>query len=357
MPSKVTGLQNLGNTCFLNSCVQILLNTPELDSVYKSFEIRVPKVQHTHEAHLFNEWIKLSNEMKITDKSCVNPLAFVFQIHQLAKLKDRQLFTGWAQNDMPEFLLFLIESLHECISRPVKMNINGKSQTKVDTLALKCYEMLGEIYKKEYSELMELFYGMYVSEIFSDSIEQLQNPDRPPIEHPRLSVKPEHYFMLDLPIPRRPKTHKIELMECFDEFVEMDTLYTHENNGWYNETTKTHQDAYKRIQFWNFPKVLVVTLKRFSYDGKKVERMVNYPVRDLDLSKYVCGYNPQLYKYDLYGVCNHFGTTMGGHYTSFVKDARGQWYHCNDSLITHIVNENDVVTQYAYCLFYRKKNQ
>ena len=109
MPSKVTGLQNLGNTCFLNSCVQILLNTPELDSVYKSFEIRVSKVQDTHEAQLFNEWIKLSNEMKITDKSCVNPLAFVFQIHQLAKLKDRQLFTGWAQNDMPEFLLFLIE--------------------------------------------------------------------------------------------------------------------------------------------------------------------------------------------------------------------------------------------------------
>jgi ubiquitin C-terminal hydrolase len=336
-----------------------LLHTPELESVYKSFFVRLSKIQNIPEAQIFSHWIKLFNETQSSEKSYVNPLAFVSQIHQLAKLKNRELFTGWAQNDMPEFLLFFIESLHECVSRPVKMNINGNSQTHVDTLALKCYEMLGEIYKKEYSEIMELFYGLYVSEIFSNQIESLSDElvDNPPANFPRLSVKPEHYFMLDLPIPTRPKSHKVELMECFDEFVQMDTLYTQENNGWYNEITKTYQDAYKRIQFWNFPKILVVTLKRFSYDGKKLERMVKYPVRDLDLSKYVCGYNPQSYKYDLYGVCNHFGTTMGGHYTSFVKNANGQWYHCNDSQVTPIVNENDVVTQYAYCLFYRKKNQ
>ena len=38
------------------------------------------------------------------------------------------------------------------------------------------------------------------------------------------------------------------------------------------------------------------------------------------------GYNPNSYKYDLYGVCNHMGTSRGGHYTAFVKANSGQWY-------------------------------
>mgnify|MGYP001409104006 CR=1 FL=1 len=41
----------------------------------------------------------------------------------------------------------------------------------------------------------------------------------------------------------------------------------------------------------------------------------------LDLSKYVLGYGKGDNKYELYGICNHSGGTMGGHYTSYVKNA------------------------------------
>jgi ubiquitin C-terminal hydrolase len=74
----------------------------------------------------------------------------------------------------------------------------------------------------------------------------------------------------------------------------------------------------------------------------------------LDLSSYVIGYTPETYKYELYAVCNHIGNALGGHYTSFVKNANGNWYHMNDSTITK-VQESDIITQMAYCLFYRKK--
>jgi ubiquitin C-terminal hydrolase len=61
-----------------------------------------------------------------------------------------------------------------------------------------------------------------------------------------------------------------------------------------------------------------------------------------------------MYKYELYGVCNHSGSTMGGHYTAYVKNANGKWYHFNDTSVTE-VSETSIVTPKAYVLFYRKK--
>jgi ubiquitin C-terminal hydrolase len=45
---------------------------------------------------------------------------------------------------------------------------------------------------------------------------------------------------------------------------------------------------------------------------------------------------------------------LGGHYTAFIKNANGKWYHMNDSAIAEI-RESDIITPMAYCLFYRKK--
>jgi ubiquitin C-terminal hydrolase len=58
--------------------------------------------------------------------------------------------------------------------------------------------------------------------------------------------------------------------------------------------------------------------------------------------------------YDLYGICNHSGGVQGGHYTSFIKNANGKWYHFNDTNVTEI-EENKLISPKAYCLFYRKK--
>ena len=44
---------------------------------------------------------------------------------------------------------------------------------------------------------------------------------------------------------------------------------------------------------------------------------------------------------------------MGGHYTAFVKNTNGKWYHYNDMMVTEI-NEKKVISAKAYCLFYRK---
>ena len=60
------------------------------------------------------------------------------------------------------------------------------------------------------------------------------------------------------------------------------------------------------------------------------------------------------YIYNLYAICNHMGGVLGGHYTSFVKNANGKWYHFNDTNVSEITNLKDLITPKAYCLFYRK---
>jgi ubiquitin C-terminal hydrolase len=50
------------------------------------------------------------------------------------------------------------------------------------------------------------------------------------------------------------------------------------------------------------------------------------------------------------------GGVMGGHYTACVKNANNKWYHFNDQEITPIEEEEKLISPYAYCLFYCKKN-
>ena len=85
---------------------------------------------------------------------------------------------------------------------------------------------------------------------------------------------------------------------------------------------------------------------------KKNNALINFPLEGLDLTKYVLGYNSNKYIYDCYGVCNHSGNNLGGHYTSFVKNPNGKWYLYNDTMVTE-VKKTQVVSAKAYCLFYR----
>jgi ubiquitin C-terminal hydrolase len=108
--------------------------------------------------------------------------------------------------------------------------------------------------------------------------------------------------------------------------------------------------------FWNVPKILVITLKRFSVDGThKIQDLIDFPLDGLDLSNYIRGYNPNQYVYDLYGVCNHTGGPLGGHYTAYVKMADGTWGHFNDANVERNIPSQKIISPKAYCLFYRKK--
>lgn len=332
------GLCNLGNTCFLNSCVQILNHTYELVELMKEKEKIVKKSDNDSDSIILTEWLELCILMWNCEDPCsVSPKKFVHQVHHVARNKGRDLFTGWGQNDMTEFLLFMIDCMHNSISRKTNISICGKPRHGRDKTAIECYKMLKHIYENEYSEIMDMFYGIYLSEIISSDATRIY------------SSKPEHFFILDIPIPSNKSN--ITLYDCFNMFVSSECM--NGDNGWYNESTKQKEDVQKRITFWNFPKIIVIALKRFSHDGQhKINDLVDFPLENLDLKEYVKGYKPEQYVYNLYGVCNHIGYVNGGHYTSFIRNASDEWIHYNDTCVAKIKKE-DVISPSAYCLFYR----
>ena len=333
-----TGIDNLGNTCFLNSCLQVLNHTYELNEILdKKTEKHMKDIPDTK---ILVEWNDLRSVMW-SGNGIVAPNKFVHNIHELAKIKGKEIFTGWAQNDMPEFLLFMIDCIHNSIARGIKMKISGNTENNVDERAVQCYGMLKSIYEKEYSEVMNLFFGIYMTEIMSKDGSILH------------SVKPENYFILDLPIFHESKNAE-NIYDCLDMFSK--TEFLEGENAWYNEKTGGKEDIKKQATFWSFPTILVISLKRFSPDGsQKLNSYIDFPIENLDLSKYVRGYNASTFKYDLYGICNHMGGVMGGHYTAFVKHAEEKWVHFNDTSVEIVDDPNKIKTHLAYTLFYRKK--
>jgi len=336
----LTGLANLGNTCFMNSALQCLSHTYELNDFLDTEEHKV-LMNKKPDSLILMEWDKL-RKMIWSENCTISPGGFVMAIRKVAKIKGEHIFTGYAQNDLTEFLVFLIECFHEAINREVEMEIKGAAKTSKDELAKKCYEMVKNMYERDYSELLSIFYGTHVSTISS-------------MEGDKLSDSPEPFLMLNLEIPkvkRRP-----DMYDCLDAYTKLETLEG--DNMYFNNDKKKHEKVMKSIQFWNLPTILIIVLKRFIFEnnkGRKNEKTVDFDIDTLDLTKYVLGYNKGSYVYELYGICNHGGGVQGGHYTSFVKTANKKWYHFNDTSCKEIVDVNQLKSSRAYCFFYRKKN-
>jgi ubiquitin carboxyl-terminal hydrolase 8 len=340
--SSLVGLSNLGNTCFLNSAIQCLLNTPELNSFLDKATYK-DRLTNTPDAAILSEYDELRKLVLSNSSGTMRPGKFVTAVHKVAKHKDKDIFTGFAQNDLPEFLLFVIDCFNTAIKRSVTITVDGTPKNDKDKLAVSCYTAIKRMYEKEYSEMLGIFFGIHTSIVNASTAERKL-----------LSTSPEPFFILSLPIPINHRAPSI--IDCFDLYTSEETL-TGENQYVANEATGEKVDATKRILFWSLPKVLIIDLKRFIVSGNRMNKytgnVIFSPSAPLDLSKYIVGYSPSQYKYELYGVCNHMGGLTGGHYTAYIKKPGGQWWHFNDAHVSQM-REEDVCSPAAYCLFYRQ---
>ena len=163
--SGLTGLANVGNTCYLNSCMQILSHTYEMNEFLSNKNYR-NNINKKPDTVLLLEWDNL-REMMWSSNCTIAPNGFINAVRKVSMMKHRDLFVGNDQNDIQEFLLFMIECFHTALARDVNMQITGKVLNDTDILAKECYEMMKNMYNKEYSEILEIFYGIHVSEITS----------------------------------------------------------------------------------------------------------------------------------------------------------------------------------------------
>uniref|UniRef100_A0A8C3LGE2 Ubiquitin carboxyl-terminal hydrolase n=1 Tax=Chrysolophus pictus TaxID=9089 RepID=A0A8C3LGE2_CHRPC len=149
----------------------------------------------------------------------------------------------------------------------------------------------------------------------------------------------------------------VALKDCIELFTTMETLGEHD--PWYCPNCKKHQQATKKFDLWSLPKILVVHLKRFSYSRywrDKLDTVVEFPIRGLNMSEFVCDPRGSSYVYDLIAVSNHYGAMGVGHYTAYAKNkVNGKWYYFDDSSVS-LASEDQIVTKAAYVLFYQRRN-
>lgn len=336
MEEAPKGILNLGNTCYINTCIQILSHINSFSKILREIHIRnTTKIDHL----LWNNW---KNIIDIMDDNktgeVLHPNGLITAIHNISKHKKKAFLKNHEPEDIGEFIIFLIESLHECISREIDISISGNSQNSLDDLAIEVYKKTKEEFEKQYSEINMLFRGVQVSQVLSldGSTVHTRNV--------------EGFYLLDLPLISN-SGENIDLYECIDNYVKPEILDG--ENQWLNEKTNQKESIQKSISFWSFPELFIISLKRIDFMGNKINTNVLYPL-ELNLSKYVIGYKKLEFQYELVGICCHHGNSHYGHYTAFVKK-KDKWYFCNDEVVQVVENNEYLQTSFAYCLFYTKK--
>ncbi|XP_076455009.1 ubiquitin carboxyl-terminal hydrolase 20-like [Babylonia areolata] len=111
-PRGLTGLQNLGNTCYLNSAVQALSNCPPLTRFFLDCQ---GCIRPDRSPMLSKSYAKLISELWHKKRlSYVVPSGIVSGIKVV-----HPMFRGYTQQDAQEFLRCFMDQLHEELKYPV----------------------------------------------------------------------------------------------------------------------------------------------------------------------------------------------------------------------------------------------
>ncbi|XP_077360309.1 ubiquitin carboxyl-terminal hydrolase 2-like [Festucalex cinctus] len=332
-PQGLVGLKNLGNTCFMNSILQCLSNTPELRD-YCLREVHRTDLNNNSSA-LVEEFAKLIQSLwtSVTNETTFIPSDFRRQV-QICAPK----FAGCNQQDAQEFLRFLLDALHNEVNRATacpRAPAEDFDQLSDEDKAKRMWNMYLE---REDSKVVDVFVGQLKSSLTCSVCGFRSTVFEP---------------FWDLSIPIAPvSTGEVTLKDCLRLFTKEDVLDGDERPTC--NRCKTRQKCTKRFSIQKFPQILVLHLKRFSDSNVRASKLstyVNFPLKELDLREFASEGGERAV-YNLYAVSNHWGTTLGGHYTAYCKNASvGEWYNFNDCRVSHM-SSSQVRSSNAYILFY-----
>ncbi|KAM7039434.1 ubiquitin carboxyl-terminal hydrolase 8 isoform 1-T3 [Acridotheres tristis] len=336
----LTGLRNLGNTCYMNSILQCLCNAPHLAEYFNRnlYQADINRSNFLgHKGEVAEEFGVIMKALWAGQYKYISPKDFKITI---GKINDQ--FAGYSQQDSQELLLFLMDGLHEDLNkadnrkRYKEENNDHLDDSSAAEIAWHKHKQLNE------SIIVALFQGQ-----FKSTVQCLTCHKR--------SRTFEAFMYLSLPLA---SSSKCTLQECLRLFSKEEKLT--DNNRFYCSHCKTRRDSSKKIEIWKLPPVLLVHLKRFSYDGRwkqKLQTSVDFPLETLDLSQYVIGPKTSLKRYNLFSVSNHYGGLDGGHYTAYCKNASKQrWFKFDDHEVSEI-SASSVKSSAAYILFYTSYEQ
>ncbi|KAJ6662771.1 hypothetical protein lerEdw1_010975 [Lerista edwardsae] len=354
----LTGLRNLGNTCYMNAVIQCLCSVAPLVEYFLSGKYTASLDKENGE--IATAFAYLMNDMWLGDFDCVSP-----EVFRLVIGERYPTFIKKTQQDAQEFLIYVLNELHEALKKASKRRSQGTSSAAWDfrpcvsetsiitrlfeghlSYDIMCLECQTTTYKTEVFTVLSLPIP-YETECSLEEMEELMGPI-PVLNSHAGQERPSFGGS-----PHQPEQGMFGRQECLECFFQQDML------TWNNQINcsfcGTKQDAAVKASIAKAPKMVIFHLKRFDCQGsykKKLKTDIYYPLNNLDLSHYIYPLFRKNPKYNLFAVVNHFGDLDGGHYTAFCKHTVTQkWYNFDDSQITELP-ESLVQTSAAYLLFY-----
>ncbi|KAJ6863336.1 ubiquitin carboxyl-terminal hydrolase 23-like [Populus alba x Populus x berolinensis] len=301
------GLENLGNTCFLNSVLQCLTYTEPLAAYLQSGK-------HQNSCHVAGFCAlcaiqkHVSRALQSSGRSLV-PKDLVSNLRCISRN-----FRNARQEDAHEYMVNLLESMHKCC---LPSGVPSESPAA---------------YEK--SLVHKIFGGHLRSQVECQQCSYCSNKFDPFLDLSLEIAKAD-----TLPVALRNFT-AAEVLDGGEKQYQC-------------QRCKQKVRAKKRLTVHKAPHVLTIHLKRFhAHDpGRKVDKKVIFD-RSLDIKPFVSGSYEGDLKYSLYGVLVHYGhNTHSGHYVCFVRTSSNMWHLLNDNQVRQ-VSEKTVLEQKAYMLFY-----
>ncbi|KAH0618835.1 hypothetical protein JD844_018331 [Phrynosoma platyrhinos] len=412
MTPGVTGLKNLGNTCYMNSILQVLSHlqkfrecfltldlceTEELlaktvngksrmsgklvsgpaptesgrndqlgsygrqslpaglnggSSISKSLELIQPKEPSSKHISLCHELHTLFRVMWSGKWASVSPFAMLHSVWSLIPA-----FRGYDQQDAQEFLCELLDKVQqELESEGTKRRILIPfSQRKLTKQVLKVVNTI--------------FHGQLLSQVTCITCNYKSNTVEPFWD---LSLEfPERYHSINKGIVPVNQT-ECRLTEMLAKFTETEALegriYACDqcNSKRRKSSPKPLilSEAKKQLMIYRLPQVLRLHLKRFRWSGRNHREKIGVHVlfdQVLNMEPYCCrdtlsSLDKETFVYDLSAVVMHHGKGFGsGHYTAYCYNTEGGfWVHCNDSKL-NVCSVEEVCKTQAYILFYTQR--
>ncbi|XP_019455365.1 PREDICTED: ubiquitin carboxyl-terminal hydrolase 8-like isoform X2 [Lupinus angustifolius] len=181
----LTGLQNLGNTCFMNSAIQCLAHTPKLVDFFlgeysKEINYENPLGMNGELALSFGDLLR---RLWVPGANPVSPRTFKMKLGNFAPR-----FSGYSQHDTQELLAFLLDGLHEDLNR-----VKRKPYHEVKDADGRPDDEVAEEYWRNYlarndSVVVDLFQGQFRSTLVCPMCK-------------KVSVTFDPFMYLSLPLP------------------------------------------------------------------------------------------------------------------------------------------------------------
>eukprot|EP00984_Skeletonema_dohrnii_P009919 scaffold3819_cov98-Skeletonema_dohrnii-CCMP3373.AAC.6 len=284
---KISGIQNLGNTCYLSASLQILYSIPKfLHELYESYE----KLSSTKDLPLTRALLEVAvtiRALKESDAPMISPdVARSTLLNSKAAnpsaLKKHPLmnkFAGNEQHDALEFLVHLVNSLHDELAAAAVAAVVTTDLPTAEYFHLK----VGECHTCKscgYSESKEVLYSHLSVEVGEEPEGESWGVER--------SLK--------------------QFFQAEDVELKCDECYS-------NAATKTMVEIISR------PKAILLHFKRTQIDnGMYQKNKAKILLKDsLSLSSFFSS-EEERRLYHLCGVVHHVGdTASSGHYTTCAK--------------------------------------